>query len=49
MPTGMTFAGGLLTHTHMPLDMHRVKVMANGAAPSHGRVGCIFPPVKVIV
>jgi len=49
MPTGMTFAGGLLTHTHMPLDMHRVKVMANGAAPSHGGVGCIFPPVKVIV
>lgn len=47
MPTGMTFAGGLVTQTHMPLDVHRIKVVANGAGA--GGTGCIFPAVQVIV
>jgi hypothetical protein len=48
LPAGMTFAAGVVTATNMPLDKHRVKVVANG--PSSGaNVGVIYPPIKVIV
>jgi hypothetical protein len=47
LPTGATYAGGLLTVPQMPLDTHRVMVQAYAAsATGHG---AIFPQVTVIV
>jgi hypothetical protein len=46
---GMTFAGGVFTSVNMPLDSHRVQVMAQGVGSLGAGSAVAFPAVTVIV
>jgi hypothetical protein len=49
LPSTMSFVGGTLIATQMPLDMHRIQIQTAGAGIVGGGSAINFPPVTVIV